>query len=189
MDPFTLMMGAGLLMSAVGTGGSMFGASKSAQLSQQQAAYEQQIQQQKHQQMVLETQRSQMENIRNSQLARSMALNSATGQGAQFGTGLQGGYGQISGQAGTNRVNLQQNEEIGQNIFDLNSQISGVKYQQADNQASQAMWSGVSSFGGQLMAGATKFGQLTASNGQQAVSGGLQRYMNNPAYSNTGGYY
>jgi len=40
------------------------------------------------------------------QRARSLALSTATNQGAQFGTGLQGGYGQISGESGTNMLGI-----------------------------------------------------------------------------------
>lgn len=82
------------------------------------------IQQQRRQAMELDASRKQKEVIRNQQRARSLALTTATAQGASRGSGLQGGYGQISGQSGVNALGIQQNLQIGRNIFDYNYQIS-----------------------------------------------------------------
>lgn len=99
--------------------------------------------------MNLDARRRQMEIIRNQQRYRALALTNATAQGAQFGSGIQGGYGQISGQTGVNLLGVQQNLGIGQDIFALNRQITGQKQdyanlqynygvQQAANQSTKA---------------------------------------------------
>jgi hypothetical protein len=73
----------------------------------------------------------------------------ATGAGAQFGSGLQGAYGQISGQSGVNLLGIRQNLELGRNIFDINAGISqqqiaaqqnsvNLAYQQAGLQTKEA---------------------------------------------------
>lgn len=74
--------------------------------------------------MELDARRKQMENLRQTQRARSLALASATGSGAQFSSGLQGGYGQISGQSNTNASGIRQNLELGRDIFNINAGIS-----------------------------------------------------------------
>lgn len=107
------------------------------------------IQQQKRQAMELDANRSQLEVIRNSQRARSMALFNAQSTGAQRGSGLQGGYGQISGQSNTNALGIQQNLQIGENVFNLNADVSKnsldmndvqttLAYQRAATQTAQA---------------------------------------------------
>lgn len=85
---------------------------------------QQDIEAQRNQAMHLQANRQQMEIIRQGQRARSLALATATAQGANKGSGLQGGYGQISGQTGVNTKGVQQNLGIGQNIFDLNAGIT-----------------------------------------------------------------
>lgn len=82
------------------------------------------IQQQKQQAMELDANRSQLENIRNAQRASSLATTNAAATGALRGSGLQGGYGQISGQSNTNALGVQQNLQIGENVFAQNADIS-----------------------------------------------------------------
>jgi hypothetical protein len=82
--------------------------------------------------MELDAKRQQREIIRNQQRARSIALASATAQGARFGSGLQGGYGQISGQSNVNALGIQQNLDIGRNMFNLNSQLANQRKQSID---------------------------------------------------------
>ncbi len=105
---------------------------KSTAISKEIIGLEQGVQAQKKQAMEIDARRSQMEIIRNQQRARAMGLAAATSQGAQGGSGLQGGYGQVSGQAGTNILGVQQNLEIGRNIFGLNESISNKKIQGFD---------------------------------------------------------
>lgn len=83
-----------------------------------------QVEGERKQAMEMDGRRKQLEIIRNQQRARSMALTASTQAGSSRGSGLQGGYGQISGQTGVNILGVQQNLEIGRNIFGLNEQIT-----------------------------------------------------------------
>jgi len=130
MNPITAVLGiAGLGMQIFGGASAAADQQRAYEIQQKISGVETQVNDQRKQQMNLDSQRQQLEIVRNSQRARSMALNSATNQGAQFGTGLQGGYGQISGQTNTNLLANSQNLEIGNNIFGLNNQISQYKSQ------------------------------------------------------------
>src|SRR5690349_12770116 len=83
---------------------------------------EQQTEAQRFAAMELDARRQSLEAIRQGQRARALGLTAATQQGAGFGSGLQGGYGQISGQTNQNLLGVGQNLEIGRNIFGINSQ-------------------------------------------------------------------
>lgn len=100
---------------------------------------QQQIEAQKAQAMEMDARRQQLEVIRNQQRGRAMALATATAQGAKSGSGLQGGYGQVSGQSGVNLLGIQQNLQIGRDIFGLNQTISGNQIALNDLQRSYAL--------------------------------------------------
>jgi hypothetical protein len=90
------------------------------------------IETQKRQAMEVDARRQQLEIIRGQQRARALGLTNATSQGSSKGSGLQGGYGQASGQAGTNLVGVQQALQSGENIFNANAAITGFNSQMAD---------------------------------------------------------
>lgn len=123
------------------------------QESAQIAGAEKQINEQRRQQMVLQTQRQQMENVRNVQKARSIGLAAVTNQGG--GGGIQssaygGGQAAASAAGGRNEVALAQNEQIGQNIFNLNDQISDLRIAMAGEESKAAAGSGLSQLGGAI---------------------------------------
>src|ERR1043165_6895456 len=95
--------------------------------------------------------------------ARAMSLTTATNQGAQFGTGLQGAYGETSGEYNTQGVAIGQNLQIGQNLFGINANISADKIALAQAQGQSAIGSGLSSLGGALVSSAGLFGKIGAS--------------------------
>lgn len=172
----------------VGLGMSIFGGMSGANEAQHQAELgrqasginqliagdEQQINDQRRQQMELDSRRQQMEIFRNAQRARATGTAAAINQGAAQGSGLQGGLGQIQGQEGTNLLGIGQNLQIGENIFGFNNDISGKKRQLAGiqgqmgtsqgNQASDAAWA---SLGGSLMKAGPTIGGL----GRDAFAG------------------
>ncbi len=161
MDPISIGLG------VVGLGMSLFGGSEAssaarhqAEISRQVAGQEQLVNAQKQQAMELSSRRQQLEIMRNSQRARSMALNSAVNQGAQFGTGLQGGLAQIADSEAYNMLGVNQNLQIGRNISGINDTISGLKGQMAGAQADQATAQGLQSLGGALMTNAGTIGNL-----------------------------
>lgn len=170
--------GIGLGISLFGTSQQVAGAKKQSAASQQIVQYEMQQDSVRRQAMEISARRQTMEVFRNTQRARSLALQNATNQGAQFGSGLQGGFGQISGQSGTNLVNINQNLEQGEQMFDLNAKISGQKiaYAAAGGQISQG--SGLTALGGNISNSASAFGRLSqgfgggTSIGAGGVSGG-----------------
>jgi cell division protein FtsL len=149
---------AGGLAGLGGLGFSLFGglqqmdASKEeADISKNIAGYEQQINEKHRQAMELDANRQQMQTVRTAQVARATALQNATTQGAQQGSGLQGGYGGIAGQTGVNQLGISQNLQIGENLFDLNNQISQQKMRMADAKSKAAQGQGLASFGGDIM--------------------------------------
>lgn len=88
--------------------------------------------------MELATRRLQGENVRKMQMARSMALSTATGQGSQFGSDLGGAYGSISGQTNNNQLGLSQNLQTGEQMFQLTNQISDEQVALANAQKKAA---------------------------------------------------
>ena len=152
MDPISLAI------SAVGLGMSIFGgmsqsktAGEEAKVSQDEARQEQGINNQKQMQMELEGRRAQMENIRNIQRARAMGINSATNQGAQFGSGLQGGLADITDQGLFNMQGVEQGLAIGRNINAYNQNITQDKIQMASLKGQEATNAAWSSVGGALI--------------------------------------
>lgn len=121
-----------------------------AQLSSQNAQYEMQIDQQRRQAMELDAQRKSIDVVRNAQRARSIALTDAASSGSQFGSGLQGGYGQIAGQSGFNLLGINQNRQIGESIFGYNQQIDLNKIRMASLGSQIASGEGEMSLGKSL---------------------------------------
>lgn len=152
MDPIS----AGL--SVVGLGIQLFGGSqaaenakKAAQINKGIAADEQQINQQKNQQMQLEAQRSSLQQFRNIQRLRAQATASAVSQGANFGSGLQGGLAEVTNEGLFNTQGINQAAQFGNTIFGINNDISSKKMQLSDVQSNMASDQALSSLGGALV--------------------------------------
>lgn len=128
---------AGLILSAVGTGLSIYG-----QIQQANAMKDAEAQRQK--QMNLDAARQRRQMIRESLWARAQAISTATNQNAAYGSGIPGAYGQISGRTGNQLVASSQNQEIGNNIFAANRRAY-------DASIISDFGSGLSSLGGMFM--------------------------------------
>lgn len=185
---------AGAAVSAAGLGMSIFGGMQQAGVAKQQAnvsadvaTQEQGINDQKQQAMELAGRRQQLEIIRNNQRARAMAENSATNQGAQFGSGLQGGLDQIQSQSDFNLVGVNSALETGRNIAGYNSKISADKIRLAQLGGQAATAAGFSSLGGSIMKAGPTIGALSGGFGSSKSYGG--NYSGTPGASNTGGLY
>jgi len=165
MDPFTLLGLVGAGMSFGGSIGSLFGSSKANDEKMKQAQLQMQIEAKRRQAMELSARRQQTENLRNTQLQRSMAITSATAQGAQFGSGLAGGLAQVSGQGYWNSQGISQNLALGEDIFGLNAQISQSKLASANYESQAAMYQGIRSLGGSLYNASGKMGNIFGSSG------------------------
>lgn len=146
--------GIGLAGAIVGGIGSYGAAQGIASASGNIAALQQQSNAVKWKQAQLSGRRGQLEAIRNEQKARSLALSNATNQGAGFGSGLQGGYGQIGGETGNILTNISQGLQFGRQQYDINQSISAQEQQISKYQGQAAMWQGISGAG----AGVTSLG-------------------------------
>jgi len=179
----------GAAVSAVGLGMSIFGgvqqshaeedkariAKQQAGVSMDVARQEQGINDVKQQQMELEGRRMQLENMRNVQRARSQSLSTAVNQGAQFGTGLQGGMAQIADQGFFNEIGVDSALASGRKIAGYNSVISQDKIQMAslggdmaEASGKSAEAQGLTSLGGTVMKAGPIVGQFSQGFGKSS---------------------
>lgn len=142
----SILIGVGVALSAAGTITGVIGARKQAKAMAQ-------AEQLRKRQMELESQRSRRETVRKMVAARSVALSNATSQGAQGGSGLQGGFAQIASQGTSQLLALNQNTEIGRGIFDANARADRAGGMVATGQ-------GMQSLGGMFMDNANIFGRI-----------------------------
>lgn len=176
MDPVSL----GIM--AVGAGLQLYGgysqaghAKQISQLANQKASQEQEINNLKLQQMEVEGRRMQMENIRNTQRARAMAVQAGTNQGAQFGTGLLGGIAEVQNKGEFNMQGVEQGLFFGREVAQRNNNISALNAQISQAQGAAASDQGWSSLGGALIKAGPFVGQMS-----QGFGSGYQQSMNNP---------
>jgi len=162
MDPISLAIG------AVGLGMSLFGglsgasnAKEQAKVSADEAQQEQGINDQKQQAMEIDARRKSLETIRHSQQAQAMALASATSQGAQFGSGLQGGLAEVQSESNFNLAGINSSLQIGRNINQYNKNISADKMQMSSLGGQAATDQAITSIGGSLMKIGPTIGSLT----------------------------
>jgi len=178
MDPITGGLAAVGLISSIFGGIEKYDAAKQTAAAQSQiAGLETQQDAVRRQAMEVGARRQQMEVLRNQQRARSLALNNATSQGAQFGSGLQGGYGQIEGQSGVNLLGISQNLQAGEQMFGLNAQINTQKMNIAGASSTAAMGAGFSSLGSGILGNLGIAKNLSTNfTGSSGSSGNLQSY-------------
>jgi hypothetical protein len=162
MDPISLGLGVvGLGMSIFGGLGQAKAQKEEAQISSEIAGQEQQENNVKLQQMAIENRRQNMEIIRNNQRQRALATAAAVNQGAQFGSGLQGGLAGVTDQSTYNLLGSNQSLMFGQQIGAINNTISGYKQQLASIQGSSATDAGIASLGGALMKSGPTIGAMS----------------------------
>lgn len=162
MEPISIAMGViGLGMQLFGGMGQAKNSAAQAAVSRDEAQQEQNINDQKQQAMELDARRKGLEQIRTAQKAGSMALSAATNQGAQFGSGLQGGEAEVSDQANFNLSGIQDSLTIGRSINDYNKNISQDKMRMADLGGESAKDSGIASLGGAITKAGPIIGQFT----------------------------
>lgn len=161
MDPLTVgLQAVGLGMQIFGAFGASSKAHEAAGINIGIAGDEQQINEQKRMQMEMSARRQQMEVMRNAQRARAQGTAAAVNQGANLGSGLQGGLAQINDQGNFNLQGINNNLAIGENIFDINKDISGKKMQLANVQADQATDTALMSLGGSVVSNAGTIGNI-----------------------------
>jgi hypothetical protein len=126
---------------------------KQAEAQQQALDFQQQAESKREQAMKLDAERRQREIVRQGVAARSMALATATTQGAAANgsSALGGAYGQISGRTGVNALGINQQSEIGSSMFALNRGVLGAYRDAASAGSSAAAGAGLVSLGGMFM--------------------------------------
>lgn len=99
-------------------------------------AQERAIQESQRQAMELGARRQSLEIIRNQQRGRALALTTNVAQGGSGAvngsSALGGAYGQISGQSGVNMLGVQQNLQVGRDIYSANQNISNSRVDMAN---------------------------------------------------------
>jgi len=90
--------------------------------------------------MQLDALRKRREVAREAVRARATALSNASSQGAAEGSALQGGYGQIGGTATRNQLAINQDETLGNKVFEANRDYAKAG-------GLMALGQGISSFG------------------------------------------
>lgn len=181
-------------LSLVGVGLSLFGgneqaniAKQEAQVSQDEIAQEQKVNDQRQQAMELSAHRQQLEIVRNTQRQRALGLASATSKGAQYGSGMPGGQADTTNQGVFAFQGVSQNLQIGENIFGLDKLISGDKSQMSALQGQMAEAGNYAAYGAAVSKSADPLGrlsgQLFASGPQSTTSNGVNNYNSgNPIY-------
>ena len=166
-----------------GVGLSAYSSQAQAGVAKQQAASQQQIVSDEQQQaalqqqaMELDARRKQMDILRNQQRARSMATAAAANQGGLFGSGLQGGFGQISGDANNQQLGVAQSLSLGQSNFGITSDISAQRINLAGLGAQSAYYGALGSLGGSLVTSAGAIGKLGQTDLSRVFGSGPQNF-------------
>lgn len=181
MDPISLAIGAvGLGMQIFGGMSQADNAKQQAAVSKDEAAQEQGINAQKQNAMELDARRKQLEVIRTNQQAQALATSRATSQGAQFGSGLQGGLAEVQDQSMFNLTGINNSLEIGRNINQYNQNITQDKYKMADLGGDAATNQAISSIGGTLMKVGPTIGSMSKGL-SLGGSGGFSLLSNGPS--------
>lgn len=183
MAPPVLIGALGLGVAAVGVGIQMKGARDAEKAGQKAQAASQQAESERKRQMELDARRRQREVIRQQVGARSLALANATSQGAGGGSGLQGGYSQIAGRTGVNMTGIDQNLEIGRNIFDANSAYSFAQGDIRSAQAYSGFGQSLFSLGGGMVQSMPQVASLTGGYGGFGQSYNSQGYRGSAGLS------
>lgn len=150
-----------------GTATAVYGTMQQKEAANKQNEYNQQVLTQEKQaaalqkqQADLESQRRTMEIVRNNNRARAIALSNSVTGGAQYGSGLQGGYGQISGEANTQLLGVSQNQELANSLYGVNSGISNTRFAQYGASSQFYSGSALTSLGGEMIQSMGAFGRL-----------------------------
>lgn len=145
-----------------GVGSSVIGASNQADAQQQMLGIQAKQQKQRQDLFEIEQQRKRIESLRQGQVAASTARANAVGQGAQFGSGLLGGIGEIQGETNYNILGINQNTMVGENLFGLDQQLTDAKINSAQATSMQQMGQSMTSFGGMLVSNMGEIGRLSS---------------------------
>lgn len=161
-DPLTFGVGTavGLGLQAYGMSQSMAGASAYNQAAVAEIGAEEKVQGLHEQFMELDSRRKQLENLRNTQKARAMAVAAGASQGASFSSGVAGGEAQVMGHGAFGASGLAQSLMIGRGIYQQDLNIDKQRIAMSNANLQMQYGSGMSSLGQSIMGGAGPLSQL-----------------------------
>ena len=158
---------AGLGLAAYGTYQQYQSQQKQSQFQAQALEEQRRNEAERRKAMELDAARRKRELIRRSVAARSQSLAVTTAQNASQGSGLQGAYGGISGRTEVDTLGVNQNLQIGRNIFAGNANVSSLYQSAAMAGGDAAMYGGMRSLGGALVSSqgtVNKIGEFVGKN-------------------------
>ena len=156
----TIIAAAGLAVAGFGAYEQYQGQKRASDSSQQVVDAQQAIEKQRLKQARLDAERKKRELVRQQIAARQFALSTTTNQGANYGSGLAGAYGGISGRTNVNELGVNQNLEIGTNIAGYNSDIFNAYRSSAAAGATTALGGGLETIGGAILRNAGQLAQI-----------------------------
>jgi len=104
--------------------------------------------------------RRKREIIRQSQLAQATSLSTATNQGGAESSGFAGALSSVSGAAGRSGLATDQNQELGNAMFESNKRLADIYGTGAGWGGVASMASGLGSLGGALTKNASTIAQI-----------------------------
>lgn len=146
----TIALVGGLALSAAGTATQVLGASQQAEASGRGVDAQVKAEGLREQAMHLDADRKRREMVRAGIVARGQALAQATGQGAQFGSGIQGAMGAITEQTGYNQLGVNQNEQISSGLFGANRELLAARRSESSAQTLSSIGGGLTTLGGTI---------------------------------------
>lgn len=149
----TVIAATGLAISAAGAATQYVGQQKQAKAQKQAIAAQQEAENTRRRQMELDANRKKREAIRQEMIQRSQAVATATNQGAasEGSSALAGVEGMLAAQTGGTVKAINQNVELGTDIFNSNAQVSAAQGRAASGASQASTGSGISSLGGALV--------------------------------------
>lgn len=164
MDPISMMsLGAsviGMVTQGIGMLGSMSESSKLASDEKGILSDEMQENEIRRQAMMLSANRQKIETIRKTQKASAIGMAAAVNQGAQFGSGAAGGQAAAKSQGAFDILGINQNLQLGNQIFDIDKQIDLTKMNMADIQTSLMNYQGLMGLGSGLAKSGSSLGNI-----------------------------
>lgn len=177
--------------SAVGTYTQYSAAKNQGAIQQQMIAEEQKQEELRRRQMELDARRRQMEILRQQQRTRALAQATAVSQGAQGGSGIQGGLAQIAGQSGNNLLGVNQGLSLGQDMFASNANLSNLRMSYADAGTDAALGRGISGISNTLFQLSGPLGRMSRGFGSSSsgYTGSGMGYGEQIGWMGRGGIY
>lgn len=161
------------------------GQKQQAEYQQQAISLQQQQDAQRRQQMELDATRRKREMIRQSIIARSQALAATTAGGANTSSALPGAYGGVSGRTNVNELGVNQNEQIGENMFSIQGGITAANAGYARAGASAAAGAGMVSLGNMFIQNSSTISKIGGSVGGWFQSENTNPFLSSGARNNT----